>query len=293
MATRPVFTVKEAFPYYATVNTEFEWNGGLAVVQKQKNITAIHNAFMRMMPEKRVLEISSKSMQDGGEALSAFLLPKYVPELGRSVPVECVYHAGKVFRNGGPYKELLTTTPHDAKTEPRLKTSGALVRYTFDGRDFPIVPNTVFYDYIYINALFENPELTAPLLQYDAFTDIEFNPQKSLNCQARACAIFVSLTRLGLIERARDFDSFLELCSKGTPAAPVKTEAAAPALTDTAKKEPAADFACGDTVVHGKFGKGKIVNVKETSLEIEFPGYGIKSLGKPWCLANCKIEKRE
>ena len=40
------------------------------------------------------------------------------------------------------------------------------------------------------------------ILNYDAFTDIEFNPKKSLNCQAKAAAIFVGLSRAGLIENA-------------------------------------------------------------------------------------------
>ena len=35
-------------------------------------------------------------MQEGGESLSAFFLPKYVPELGKSVPVECVFQAGNI-----------------------------------------------------------------------------------------------------------------------------------------------------------------------------------------------------
>ena len=30
------------------------------------------------------------------------------------------------------------------------------------------------------------------LLQFEAFTDIEFNPKKSHSCQAFACALFVS-----------------------------------------------------------------------------------------------------
>lgn len=34
------------------------------------------------------------------------------------------------------------------------------------------------------------------------FTDIEFNPKKSLNCQARSAAIFVSLERSGLLQQA-------------------------------------------------------------------------------------------
>ena len=30
-------------------------------------------------------------------------------------------------------------------------------------------------------------------MNYDIFTDIEFNEKKSINCQARACAIYKSL----------------------------------------------------------------------------------------------------
>lgn len=55
-------------------------------------------------PGARVLEISSKSMQENGPALSAFALAKYVPALGRSVPVENVFQAGKVFEGGGRRK---------------------------------------------------------------------------------------------------------------------------------------------------------------------------------------------
>lgn len=39
-------------------------------------------------------------------------------------------------------------------------------------------------------------------LKDDAFTDIELNPQKSMNCQAEAVAIYVSLVRQGLIREA-------------------------------------------------------------------------------------------
>lgn len=47
-----------------------------------------------------------------------------------------------------------------------------------------------------------NPELAEHLMDFDAFTDIEFNPEKSLNCQARSAALYVSLVREGLFERA-------------------------------------------------------------------------------------------
>jgi len=138
MAKRPVFVTKEKIPFYETLDVEFIWNRGLAKSQKQKNVKAIHEEFFRQMPEKKVLEISSKSMQEGGTRLSAFSLKKFVPELGKSLPVECVYQAGKVFEHGGPYTDLLHVTPHDAKTDERLKNSGPMIYGVFDGKNFPL-----------------------------------------------------------------------------------------------------------------------------------------------------------
>lgn len=101
MAKRPVFIPQGEVPFARAIETEFSWNGGFAPSQKQKNIRALHGAFLAAHPDARVLEISSKSMQENGPALSAFALAKYVPALGRSVPVENVFQAGKVFEGGG------------------------------------------------------------------------------------------------------------------------------------------------------------------------------------------------
>ena len=38
------------------------------------------------------------------------------------------------------------------------------------------------------------------VLEYAGFTDIEFNPKKSLNCQARSCALYVALTQSGTVD---------------------------------------------------------------------------------------------
>ena len=59
----------------------------------------------------------------------------------------------------------------------------------------------MFYDWIYIHALLETPDVAKKLVKYDAFTDIEFNPLKSINCQARATAIFVGLSKSGELEK--------------------------------------------------------------------------------------------
>jgi hypothetical protein len=38
-------------------------------------------------------------------------------------------------------------------------------------------------------------------MNYDTFTDIEFNHQKSINCQARSAAIFVSLRKIEMLDK--------------------------------------------------------------------------------------------
>lgn len=211
MAKRPVFTAAEGKPYIQTVETEFEWNKGLNITQKRKNIAALHKAFTEQNPDKKVLEISGKSEEEDGKKLSAFFLQKYVPSLGKSIAVENVFQGGKVFENGGPYKELYEVAPLEAKRSELLQSSGALIGFCFEGQRFPIEPKTVFYDYIYLNALSENPPLAEAVLSYDAFTDIEFNPAKSLNCQAKAAALFVSLNRMGLQKTIKDFSDFIKL----------------------------------------------------------------------------------
>ena len=211
MAARPVFAAGIKRPGADVYMTEFTWNSGLSVSQKQKNIVALHDAFARRFPQRRVLEISSKSLQPLGVKLSAFNLTKYVPALGKEVPVECVYQGSKVFAAGGPYQDLYTATARQAKGDPRLSESGMLRKFTFDGKDFPLNPTSAFYNWLYISALREHPELAAEVLAYDAFTDIEFNPARAFSCQAQAAAIFVSLHRQGLLEQCDSFEAFVSL----------------------------------------------------------------------------------
>ena len=143
--------------------------------------------------------------------LSAFNLQKSVPSLGKCISVECIFQGGKVFTGGGPYTDLYVKSSREAKKDSRLKSSGMLKNFYFEGNTIPLLPKTAFYDWLYINALTENEELAQELLEYDSFTDVEFNPDKSLNCQAKAAAVYVALARLGLLEQVKEFDSFLKL----------------------------------------------------------------------------------
>ncbi len=131
---------------------------------------------------------------------------------GKEVSVESAFQAGKVFENGGPYTDLLDVSSKAAKKDERLKSSGRIISFCFDGIEFETEPKTYFYNWLYINALHLHESYTEHMLGYDAFTDIEFNPQKSVNCQAEAAAVYVSLRKQGLLEEAlKNKDSFKEI----------------------------------------------------------------------------------
>lgn len=210
MANRPVFEPINSQPYYTTVGIDFSFNPGFSVTQKQKNIIALHNAYKKDKGGE-VLEISSKSLQPEGVALSAFNLKTFIPSLNCRVPVECVYQGSKVLEHGGPYTDLYLKTSREAKKDPRLQHSGQLIAFCYEEENCDTYPVTCFYDWLYIRALKENPDIAQHLLRYDAFTDIEFNPQKSINCQARAAAIYLSLCQNGMIDGLDSFNEFRQL----------------------------------------------------------------------------------
>lgn len=201
MAKRPVFTTINTSPFYSENMVDFTFHSGFSEVQKRKSIYSLHEAFLKSNPNSRILEISSKSENPLGIKLSAFNL-MIKTKSNKFYSVETAFQSSKVFLNGGPYKDILEMTSRDAKKDPRLKTSGSLIHFNFFGRIFELNPTTYFYNWLYINALNMHDDLSSEILNFDAFTDIEFNPEKSLNCQARAASLFVSLCKNGLIKDA-------------------------------------------------------------------------------------------
>jgi len=210
MAKRPIFIPSQTTNLVDEINVEFEWFPGFAVSQKQKSIAAFHDAAKELGLCKRPLEISSKSEVQLGVDLSAFNLKVALAD-GRLTSLENIFQAAKIFENGGPHLDLLDTTPLEAKRDPRLKESGDLRAFRGKTREWPIEPKTVFYDWIYANAVLQNPDLLSGLLEYDAFTDIEFNPAKSFNCQARSAALIVYLSRNGKLSALENEETFLSL----------------------------------------------------------------------------------
>ncbi len=201
MAERPVFIpLQDSRELVREEYFTIGWNPGFAPVQKKKNVDALHQAAGRS-GYSPILEISSKSEEKLGQHLSAFHL-KVRAAGGEEIRLECAFQGSKAFEKGGPYTDLYSVEAKIAKRDPRLQESGRLTGFRFDGFSFPLEPKTIFYDWLYITAIYPHRDWLERLYKYAGFTDIEFNPSKSINCQARSCALFVSLMKNNKLQQA-------------------------------------------------------------------------------------------
>lgn len=200
MAERPIFVpVLSGSKLVRTWDISFEWYPGMAVKQAQKSIDSLHASAKQRIAVDKVLEISSKSKDPRGVKLSAFNLMINTKRYNQTFSVECAYQSAKVFEHGGPYKDLRERTSREAKLDPRLKASGRLLKFQFFDVEWGLEPKSAFYDWLYINALHNAPDLADYVLEHRAFSDIAFNPEKSLNCQAYSAALYVALHERGLL----------------------------------------------------------------------------------------------
>lgn len=204
MATRPIFIPElRGNPEVSTQKVTFSWSAGLSKAQKQKNIDALHTAAAaQIAPAAKILEISSKSRQALGVELSAFNLGAISARAGGFVCVESLYQASKVFAEAGPFPELYVRAAKEVRAEMRAYKDQALAGFELHGTRWPLVPQRAFYDWLYCQALHRNARLAAEVAEFGAFSDIEFNPSTSINCQAYAAALYVSLLRSGSLEAA-------------------------------------------------------------------------------------------
>ena len=211
MAERPVFIPNfESKKYVKEEMVDFVWVSGFSKIQRQKCIRSFHKE-INSKGIKPVLEISTKSESEIGRALSAFNLFITTKDL-KKISVEAAFQTSKVFENGGPYVDMLFWEPKKIKKDERLYKSGKLIKFKYFGDIWNLLPKTAFYDWLYISALMEDLVLAKKLLNYEGFTDIVFNPKKSINCQARSAALFVSLYKQKLLKN-KDFskEKFLKI----------------------------------------------------------------------------------
>jgi hypothetical protein len=152
MAERPIFIPASDAPGLVREKSlTITWTGGFGAVQKTKHVKALHNA-AKAIGIGPILEASTKSDEKLGQSLSAFHLRVATSE--GDLPLECVFQGSKVFEKGGPYNDLYFTDSRSAKRDPRLQESGRLMAFMFEGLKFPLEPKTVFYDWLYITAIF-------------------------------------------------------------------------------------------------------------------------------------------
>ena len=204
MAQRPIYIPQTEGEYLVQTDmVDFKWFAGMAVSQKQKSIRSLHEAALEKHKNlNQILEISSKSETPLGVALSAFNL-MVLNSAGKTIAsVECVFQSSKVFEGDKQFLDLLKMSSREAKKDPRLKEAGQLIAFRPNGKkdkEWELTPLTAYYDWVYINALKQHEEYHDELLAHDAFSDIEFNPDKSINCQAYSVALFCALYKRGIL----------------------------------------------------------------------------------------------
>lgn len=219
MAVKSVFISKSSYPYFEEIKVTIDWFQGFALSQKRKNELALHHNFLSKYPSCKVLEISGASLNTLGQKLSAMHLAKQTSQ--GITTVESAFQSSRIYYDVqadeyiGPFPEYLFL---DGKTSKKLvKTASKVLHsyeYLFDHMRFgsPEFHISLFYDFIYLNALLEeeNQSATKELINgnYTAFTDLATN---SLNSQARSAAIFVGLYQAHLLNEITDYERYHDL----------------------------------------------------------------------------------
>lgn len=197
MLTRLIYCPSAEAPFFTTKKITFDGVSGFAKSRAQENVRRLHESVKRAFHLDPILEVSSASSDELGKNLSAFNL-----EDCRGNSVEGLFQSSKKFAHGGPYPDLLEAKRGKAKKDSRLQDSGPLIGFVgpYSGKEYPKNPATAYYDFLYLRVLLENSELCQELIDRNpqAFSDIWFNPEKSLNCQAEACAIFSGMMEAGI-----------------------------------------------------------------------------------------------
>ena len=199
MARRPVYYIDKNDNVQQRL-IDFEWYPGFSITQKRKSIHSLHESISKTfnVSKKIILEISTKSDNPIGRELSAFNLR--VPYNNKTYRVENCFQSSKVFQHGGPYRDLLEVDPLHIKKALKDRPTGNLVGFNYFDENWPLEPKTLFYDWLYLQGIYYNELLREHIKKYVFFTDIEFNPKKSLNCQAKSAALYVSLHRKKILD---------------------------------------------------------------------------------------------
>jgi hypothetical protein len=219
MASRPVFRPGGPSKWVLDAAIEFEWFPGFAVSQKQRSIESLHSVARHELGIDKILEVSSKSPTELGAQLSAFKLRVPHPtDKQREISVEAAFQGSEVFSKSGQLESLYDLElGREIKARVRDHDEERLVHFQFGSERWhlTLTPPTLFYDWLYlqgIDSYFTDDSGAKDLFQrYEAFTDIEFNPKRSINCQARSCALYLALARSNQLDAVHNVREYREL----------------------------------------------------------------------------------
>ncbi len=226
MAERLVFSPVPDGCLVQEHKVQFQWFPGFSLSQKQRSIESLHRAAEADLGGP-ILEVSTKSPRRRGRRLSAFNL--CVPLNGRRILLEAAFQGSKVFEGcDGPGESLYPlSSGREVKRLMRPYAASPLKEFRWNGAKWDLEPKTAFYDWLYLQALRDltsaDPDVDEWLREYEVFTDIEFNHKKSLNCQARSCALYAALLRRegrDWLDRVSDPDEFLGMLDERGYGAP-------------------------------------------------------------------------
>jgi len=202
MAKRPFFIpTSNKEELVKTNSVEFKWFSGFAKSQKQKSISSFHENISKEFKLDKILEISTKSENKLGIQLSAFNLR--INFKNKEYFLESLFQGSKIFTDQGPNEDVYEKSSINAKKDERIKRSD-LKEFSFFGKIFSL--DFDFYSWLYFIALNQNKKLKSEILNYEAFTDIEFNPEKSLNCQAYSAALYSSMVKNKILDNDKEYD---------------------------------------------------------------------------------------
>lgn len=212
--------------YYTEEAVSFTWYMGMSWQVRQRSSISLRENLLEAFPDRRVIEASTASDDYGlGRQLSAFNLTL------DNIPIENLFQGSKVFSDStGPFTDIYyDCSPKEAKSDNRIRVKkgrgviGFSLKIKGRSIEFDAYPHSAFYDYLYINALSQHPEVSERVVDYDAFTDINFNQKipysdkGPFNCQARSLAIYVELARrdeLGqYLQKPEEFTNRIYGCS--------------------------------------------------------------------------------
>ena len=302
MAFGAVFIPALQEPYYDFILVEYAPSGCLGSDKTKYDSKILHEEYrMKHNADANILEISRFASNPGNLLSTKYARMSYkytYPyKFEKSVCIEAVYHGSKRFENGGPYKDLIapSKTSHSARYDKRLQNSGRLMNYHFYDRSYPSYPAaSAFYDWLYIRALQGNSnicDLASVLFEYDGFTDMDFNPntQKCIVCPARVAAMYVGMTKAGVLTNPVEFSSLatldnimlqVDIRRDGDYDIPM-------ALSPDKEKvrvildNPPVEIEIGEIIMHKVFGIGKAVESTDRVVIIDFGEKGKKKFNNP------------